>query len=71
MLGKLKPDFQQNLFQTRLTDLINLNHPLVKLAKEISWDNLEFSLADLYSTQGRPFYCHKEDCRFIDFKRNV
>jgi IS5 family transposase len=54
MLGKLKPDFQQNLFQTRLTDLINLNHPLVKLSKEISWDNLEFSLSDLYSTQGRP-----------------
>ena len=38
MLGKIKLDFQQNLFQTRLTDLINLGHPLVKLAQEISWD---------------------------------
>jgi IS5 family transposase len=36
MLGKIKPDFQQNLFQTRLTDLINLEHPLVKLANELS-----------------------------------
>ena len=36
MLGKIKPDLQQNLFKTRLTDLINLGHPLVKLAKEIS-----------------------------------
>ncbi len=35
MLGKMKSDFQQNLFQTRLTDLINLGHPLVKLAQEI------------------------------------
>ena len=37
MLGKIKPDFQQNLFQTRLTDLINLAHPLVKLAGDLDW----------------------------------
>ena len=54
MLGKIKSDFQQNLFQTRLTDLINLGHPLVKLAKEISWDKLELEFGKLYSTQGRP-----------------
>lgn len=35
MLGKIQPNFQQNLFQTRLTDLINLEHPLVKLAGEL------------------------------------
>ena len=54
MLGKIKPDFQQNLFKTRLTDLINLEHPLVKLALEISWDKMEDEFQDLYSEQGRP-----------------
>ena len=42
MLGKIKPDLQQNLFKTRLIDLINLEHPLVKLADELSWDKMEF-----------------------------
>ena len=41
MLGKIKSDSQQNLFKTRLTNLINLEHPLVKLADEISWDKME------------------------------
>lgn len=54
MLGKIKPDFQQNLFQTRLTDLINLEHPLVKLAQEIPWEKMEFEFEKLYSHQGRP-----------------
>lgn len=54
MLGKIKPDFQQNLFKTRLTDLINLEHPLVKLAQEISWDKMEVEFENLYSNQGRP-----------------
>jgi IS5 family transposase len=54
MLGKIKPDLQQNLFKTRLTDLINLGHPLVKLAKEISWDKMESEFQKLYSDQGRP-----------------
>jgi len=54
MLGKIKPNFQQNLFQTRLTDLINLEHPLVKLANELSWDKMELEFQSLYSDQGRP-----------------
>lgn len=41
MLGKTKPDLQQNLCKTRLTYLINLGRPLVKLAQEISWDKME------------------------------
>jgi IS5 family transposase len=36
MLGKIKSDSQQNLFKTRLTDLVNLGHPLLKLANEVS-----------------------------------
>lgn len=54
MLGKIKPDFQQNLFKTRLTELINLEHPLVKLSQEISWDKIELEFQNLYSDQGRP-----------------
>jgi IS5 family transposase len=54
MLGKIKPDSQQNLFKTRLTDLINLGHPLVKLAAEVSWDKMEMEFQNLYSDQGRP-----------------
>ena len=54
MLGKIKPDSQQNLFKTRLTNLINLGHPLVKLAAEVSWDKMEMEFQNLYSDQGRP-----------------
>jgi len=54
MLGKIKPNFQQNLFQTRLTDLINLVHPLVKLAQELDWNKMELEFQKLYSDQGRP-----------------
>lgn len=54
MLGKIKSDSQQNLFKTRLTDLINLGHPLVKLADEVSWDKMELEFKSLYSNQGRP-----------------
>lgn len=54
MLGKLKPDLQQNIFKTRLTELINLGHPLVKLAQEISWDKMEAEFENLYSEKGRP-----------------
>lgn len=54
MLGKIKSDLQQNLFKTRLTELINLGHPLVKLAQEISWDKMEVEFENLYSNQGRP-----------------
>ena len=36
MLGKIRPNNQQNLLKTRLADFINLGHPLVKLANELS-----------------------------------
>ena len=54
MLGKIKPDSQQNLFKTRLTDLINLGHPLVKLSNEVCWNKMELEFQNLYSEQGRP-----------------
>lgn len=39
---------QQNN-KTRLTDLINLRHQLVKLTQEISWDKMEAEFKKLYS----------------------
>ena len=54
MLGKIKPDLQQNLFKTRLTELINMEHPLVKLAGEISWDKIEAEFEGFFSKEGRP-----------------
>lgn len=54
MLGKIQLDLQQNLFKTRLTELINMEHQLVKLAQEISWDKMESEFAKLFSESGRP-----------------
>lgn len=34
--------------------MINLSHPLVKLANEVSWDKMESEFQKLYSDQGRP-----------------
>ena len=54
MLGKINTDLQQNLFKTRLTELINMGHPIVKLARELSWDKMLVEFRKLYSDQGRP-----------------
>lgn len=54
MLGKTKPDLQQDMFKTRLTALIDLGHPLVKLAHEMAWEKIELEFTSLYSPQGRP-----------------
>ena len=54
MLGKIREDLQQNLFKTRLTVLINMEHLLVKLAGEISWDKMESEFEKLFSESGSP-----------------
>ena len=54
MLGKIRENLQQNLFKTRLTELINMEHPLVRLAHEISWDKMESEFEKLFSESGRP-----------------
>jgi IS5 family transposase len=53
MLEKIRPNNQQNLFKTRLADLINLGHLLVKLENKLSWDKIELEFQNLYSEQGR------------------
>ncbi|MEY4938067.1 MAG: hypothetical protein RIS64_4428, partial [Bacteroidota bacterium] len=54
MLGRIQEDFQQRLFETRLVELIDMDHPLVKLAQEINWDEVESEFEKLFSVHGRP-----------------
>jgi IS5 family transposase len=54
MSGKISPELQQNLFKTRLREFINMGHPLVRLAQEISWDKIELKFCGMFSDQGRP-----------------
>ena len=54
MLGKIREDLQQNLFKTRLTKLINMEHPLVKLAQESSWYKMESEFEKLFSESRSP-----------------
>ena len=39
---------QPDLFQTELRSIINLHHPLVKLAEEFNWDAFEQQLHPTY-----------------------
>jgi IS5 family transposase len=43
-----------DLFRSRLDQIINMRHELVRLAIEIDWDWVDAELADLFSDAGRP-----------------
>lgn len=43
-----------DLFRMRLENIIDMRHPLVRLAAEIDWDHLDESFAPLYAEEGRP-----------------
>lgn len=43
---------QKDLFQPQLVDIINPNHPLVRLAKVIDWNQLDNELWGHFSTVG-------------------
>jgi hypothetical protein len=45
-----QPDF----FQTELKSIINLSHPLVKLAEAFNWDEFEQQLQPTYPPHGCP-----------------
>ncbi|MHA1970011.1 MAG: IS5 family transposase [Candidatus Hodarchaeales archaeon] len=46
---------QEDLFKSRLDQIINLRHPLVKVSKEINWRYLEEKFGELYTEDfGRP-----------------
>lgn len=55
----MKPKVQEttkseDLFRTRLENIINLRHEVVTLADNISWDFLEGQVAQFYAAEGRP-----------------
>ncbi len=43
-----------DLFRSRLDQIINMKHELVRLADEIDWDWIDNELADLFCDTGRP-----------------
>lgn len=50
-----RPTGQRDIFQSRLDQIIDLNHPLVKLASRIDWSFLETKLGVVYTDKkGRP-----------------
>jgi len=54
MKGKLPNQNQKNLFRPVLKDIINPNHELVILTKQIDWNEFEISFSELYSHTGQP-----------------
>lgn len=54
MLGKFLPQDQNDLFRMRLDQMVNMNHELIILSKEVAWDWIENELKSLYSEEGRP-----------------
>ena len=54
MLGESPRKDQRDLFQPLLTDFINLDHELVKLAEKMDWTYLDQEFAPLYSQTGQP-----------------
>ena len=52
--GKQEPTGEQDLFRTRLDQIINMKHELVRLAQTIDWDWIDGELANCFSEAGRP-----------------
>ena len=49
-----KPDPQEDLFRSRLDQIINMRHELVRLGEEIDWAWIDAQLAGSFSDQGCP-----------------
>lgn len=50
-----KPDNEPELFRSQLSQILNLNHPLIRLSERIDWSRLESKLSDLYTAgPGQP-----------------
>jgi IS5 family transposase len=55
MLPKKSEDNQNRLFQNRLENIIDIEHPLVRLSEKIDWHTLEKKLGEIYiPDKGRP-----------------
>ena len=54
MIGKSPDGVQRNIFLAQLENLLDPEHRLCRLAKEVDWAGLEEGLWPLYSEVGRP-----------------
>lgn len=54
MLGKSPNQNQRNLFSPLLSDFIDMNHELVKLADQLDWKYFEKEFSQFYSEVGQP-----------------
>jgi IS5 family transposase len=51
---KTQPSGSGDLFRSRLDQIINMDHELVRLAQKIDWEWIDGELADRFSDKGRP-----------------
>lgn len=54
MMGKSPNQRQRNLFNPLLSEFIDMQHELVKLAEKLDWKYFEAEFSDLYSQVGQP-----------------
>lgn len=54
MLGKSPNNTQKNIFESLLSEFINMQHELVLLSQKIDWLYFEKEFRDLYSNTGKP-----------------
>ena len=59
MKGKMPNTPSDDLFRSRLDQIINLRHELVQLADRIDWEHLDSQLDPFYATAGRPAIPHR------------
>ena len=53
-LNERKETGQNDLFKSRLDQLLDMGHPLVKLAKLVDWVRLEAHFNGIYKEEGHP-----------------
>jgi IS5 family transposase len=65
MLGHLPTDKQEVIWAPNLELMLDPNHPLSKLTRQLPWDRLEAKFADLYAEDGRPSIPLRVMCSLI------
>ncbi|MCT7464865.1 hypothetical protein N5S72_10435 [Aliarcobacter cryaerophilus] len=54
MLSKSSKTKQQNLFYSPLSDMLDMNDPLIALSNAIDWEIFENEFSQFYSKDGSP-----------------
>lgn len=51
---RVEPSGMEDMFRSKLSSIINMKHPLVRLSHLIDWERLERHFAVYYADEGRP-----------------